>query len=84
MGAKAAMAPINARVDESLRKQFTVEAAERGITIQTAMEEALTYWIAKQEEARMRTMEDAPLIPAVAGEVIQPLTGEEIDALIFG
>ena len=78
------MAPINARVDEGLRKDFTVEAAERGITMQAAMEEALTLWIAKQEELKMRRMDDAPLIEPAAGETIQPLTGEEIDSLLFG
>ena len=84
MGTKAAMAPINARVEEDLRREFSIGAAERGITIQAAMEEALTLWIAKQEEAKMRTMDEAPLIPAVAGEIIEPLTGEEIDTLLFG
>ena len=84
MGAKAAMAPINARVADDLRKDFGVTVAERGITIQSAMEEALTLWIAKQREGNMRVMEDAPLIECPGPIVIEPLTSEQIDDLVFG
>lgn len=80
-----ALAALNARINLPLQKQFEIAVAERGITKQKAVEEALQLWIARQSTLRRRKMGEAPLIRSARRKSrTLNLTGQDIDDIIFG
>jgi len=73
---------LNARVSRALRRRFDTVAAYRGVTKQTAVEEALRLWIAQPSTPRRR-MIDLPLIKSDRPGTLN-LTNEQIDDILFG
>jgi hypothetical protein len=75
---------LNARISQALEKQFETAVAERGITKQKAVEEALQLWIARQSTLHKRKMGQAPLIQSGRRSRTLNLTAQDIDDIIFG
>jgi hypothetical protein len=79
-----ALAALNARINLPLQKQFEIAVAERGITKQKAVEEALQLWIARQSTLHKRKMGQAPLIQSHRPSRTLNLTAQDIDEILFG
>lgn len=70
---------LNARIPETLRRRLDIAVAQRGVTIQQAVAEAIELWI---EGAPQKQLQEAPVISARGGSL--RITKEEIDAAILG
>jgi len=81
---KPNLSALNARINLPLQKHFEIAVAERGITKQRAVEEALQLWIARHSTLRKRKMGEAPLIESHRRSRTLNLTAQDIDDIIFG
>ena len=77
-----AINPAPLKVHGTLRHAFDLAVVRRGISTQTAVEEALTLWIAKQKKSSTHKMEEPPLIDSNHPGTLN-LTNEEIDTILF-
>lgn len=75
----ATASALNARIPERLRRRLDIAAAQRGVTIQQAVTEAIELWL---EGPVSVTLQDAPVIRAGKGTL--RITKEDIDAAILG
>ncbi len=81
---KQNLSALNARISLPVQKQFEIAVAERGITKQKAVEEALQQWIARHSTLRKRKMGQAPLIQSARRSRTLNLTAQDIDEILFG
>ena len=81
---KQTLTALNARISRPLQRQFEVAVAERGITKQKAVEEALQLWIVRQSTLRKRKMGQAPLIQSHRRARTLNLTAQDVDEILFG
>jgi hypothetical protein len=81
---KQFLTALNARISHPIQRQFEIAVAERGITKQKAVEEALQMWIARHSTLRKRKMGEAPLIHSRRRSGALNLTAQDIDEILFG
>jgi hypothetical protein len=75
---------LNACITRPVQRKFEIAVAERGITKQKAVEEALQLWIARQSALRKRKMGQAPIIQSHRRSRTLNLTTQDIDEILFG
>ena len=80
---KQKLVALNARVSEPPRRRFDIAVAQRRVTKQRAVEEALRLWLHRLSEGDRRRMLEAPLIKSDRPGTLN-LTNEQIDAILFG
>lgn len=77
-----ALAPLNARIPEDLRKQLAVHCAERGITMQEAVREAIHRYLLNAAPAKKKGYRaDFPLIKSTGRSL--NITRELLDEAEF-
>ena len=81
MKVKEEVTSLNARVPVRLRRAFDVAVAQRGVTKQQAMREALSAWIAERQASA--PVVPFPLFPSKSERKFE-LTREQVDDASIG
>jgi hypothetical protein len=72
--------PLNARINNSLRRAFDIAVARRGVTKQEAVEEALRLWLRDPHAGQPRPRLKPPRITGAKPNI--NVTGRDLDELL--